>query len=67
MEDQAEARWVGKVAGAPWSKSTQAVAPRWIGTLVVEPQKWTGTTVGAQWDSAKLQLPAQRGPAGVNF
>ena len=55
LEDQAGARWVDTQAGAP---------QYWMGTMAGAPE-WIGTTVEAQWDSAKLQSPVQRGPACV--
>ena len=47
-------------------QSEDQVGARWVDTQAEAPQ-WTGIMVGAQWDLAKLQLHAQRGPAGVNF
>ena len=41
-------------------------APHWLGTLVGAPH-WLGTRAGALWGLARLQLPAQRGPASVNL
>ena len=60
------AQLVGTLVGAPHWMGTMVGAPHWLGTLVGAPH-WLGTRAGALWGLARLQLPAQRGPAFVNL